>query len=321
MPVKIDRFVLAIIAVVVLGRIIPHGAGQPAGIILDRIATAGIFLIFFVYGLRLSTDKFLLGMKNWKLHLLIQSATFLLFPLVVLSFLPLVRTGEHEILWLGLFFMAAVPSTVASSVIMVSIGRGNIPGAIFNASLSGIIGIIITPLLMGTVIRQTGPGFDFTGMYLRLALGIILPVVAGLALQKRWYNHALKYSRMSGIFDKSVILLIVYKSFARSFNDEVFSDILVSDLIILVAIVVILFFLLWGIIYTISGMLRFSREDRITALFCGVQKSLVLGTVFASVIFSGFHAAGLILVPLMLFHAWQIFFISIIAGRYGQKYS
>jgi solute carrier family 10 (sodium/bile acid cotransporter), member 7 len=319
--VKIDRFVLALVAVVVLARIIPHGAGQPAGIILDHIATAGIFLVFFVYGLRLSTDKFLLGMKNWKLHLLIQGATFVLFPLLVLAFLPLVGTDEQETLWLGLFFMAAVPSTVASSVIMVSIGRGNIPGAIFNASLSGVIGIIITPLLMGTVIRQTGPGFDFSEMYLRLALGIILPVIAGLALQKRWYGLALKYSRASGIFDKSVILLIVYKSFARSFNDEVFSDLHIIHLIMLAGTVIALFFLVWGIIYGISVMLGFSREDRLTALFCGAQKSLVHGTVFASVIFAGFHAAGLILVPLMLFHAWQIFFISIIAGRHGQKYS
>lgn len=318
---KIDRFVLAIAAGVILARILPHGAGTPAGIVLDYISIAGIFLIFFVYGLRLSTEKFLLGMKNWKLHILIQSATFLMFPLLVLAFYPFIRTGEQETLWLGLFFMAAVPSTVASSVIMVSIGRGNIPAAIFNASISGIIGIIVTPLLMGAVMQQTGTGFDFTAIYLRLVLGIILPVIGGLAMRERWYRHAVKYSKESGMFDKSVILLIVYKSFARSFHDEVFAGLHIMDLVLLGIIVIGLFFLLYGLIYGVSEILRFSREDRITALFCGAQKSLVHGTVFASVIFAGFHAAGLILVPLMLFHAWQIFVISIIAGKHGEKYS
>ena len=321
LPVKVDKFVLAIIAAVTLAWIFPYGAQDPAGIILDHVSTAGIFLIFFVYGLRLSTEKFMTGMKNWKLHILVQFTTFLLFPLLALAFYPFIQTGEHEILWLGLFFMAAVPSTVASSVIMVSVGRGNIPAAIFNASLSGIIGIIITPLLMGLFMQQTGAGFDFTAIYLRLFLGIILPVILGLIMRKRWYSLVVKYSRESGMFDKSVILLIVYKSFAKSFHDQVFSTLHIIDLVLLAVIVIGLFFVLYGLVYGISDILKFSREDKITALFCGSQKSLVHGTVFSSVLFAGYHAAGLILLPLMLFHSWQIFIISIIAGRYGEKYS
>jgi solute carrier family 10 (sodium/bile acid cotransporter), member 7 len=203
----------------------------------------------------------------------------------------------------------------------VSIGKGNIPAAIFNASISGIIGVIVTPLLMGLFLQQTGAGFDFTEIYLRLILGIILPVVIGLIMRRRWYSFALKNSNILSKFDKSVILLIVYKSFAGSFNDEVFEIVHITDLLILAAIIILLFFFLYGIVYLISEILRFSREDRITALFCGSQKSLVHGTVFSSVLFAGFHAAGLILVPLMFFHAWQIFIISIIASRYGSKYT
>ncbi len=302
---------------VALAWVFPHAARGQGGVILDYLSTAGIFLIFFVYGLKLSTDKFMLGMKNWRLHILVQATTFLLFPLVALAFYPFIQSTEHEILWLGLFFMAAVPSTVASSVIMVSIAKGNIPAAIFNASISGIIGIILTPLWMGMFMQQSGAGFDFTGIYLRLFLGIILPVIIGLTMRRKWYAYALKYSRESSTFDKSVILLIVYKSFARSFNDAVFETILITDLVYLAVIVTGVFFLVYGIVYGISGILKFSRDDRITALFCGSQKSLVHGTVFSSVLFAGFHAAGLILLPLMLFHAWQIFVISILASRYG----
>ncbi len=316
---KVDKFVLALVSFVFIAWLFPKPAGGHSGIILGYISTAGISLIFLFYGLRLSTEKIKLGLKNWKLHILVQSTTFLLFPLAVLTLYPFIKNEEQEIIWLGLFFLAAVPSTVSSSVVMVSIGRGNIPAAIFNASISGIIGVVLTPLWMGLFLHQKQLGFDFTEIYLRLVFGIILPVIIGLILRRKWHHFALSHSKQLSLFDKSVILLIVYKSFATSFNDAVFKSVGSIELAGIAAIVIVLFFILYGIVYIIATLLKFSREDKITALFCGSQKSLVHGTVFSNVLFSGFFAAGLILVPLMLFHSLQIFVISIIAARYGRK--
>ena len=317
---KIDKFVLALIAVVLVAWLCPYPVRGLSGIVLGHISMVAVSLIFFFYGLRLSTEKIKLGLKNWKLHILVQSTTFLLFPLAVLTLYPFIKNEEQEIIWLGLFFLAAVPSTVSSSVVMVSIGRGNIPAAIFNASISGILGIILTPLWMGLFLQHTQPGFDFTEIYLRLILGIILPVIIGLIMRRKWYSFALRHSRQLSIYDKSVILLIVYKSFATSFNDAVFKTVALLELAGMAVIVIALFFMIYLIVYIISTILKFNREDRITALFCSSQKSLVHGTVFSNVLFSGFYAAGLILVPLMLFHSLQIFVISIIAARYGRKY-
>ncbi len=316
---KLDRFVLALLAFVFFAWLFPQPASGQSGAVLSHISTLGISLIFFFYGLRLSPGKIRLGVKNWKLHILVQSTTFLLFPLIILLLFPFIQNEQQEILWLGIFFMAAVPSTVSSSVVMVSIGKGNIPAAIFNASISGIIGIIVTPLWMGLFLQQTQAGFDFTDIYLRLILGIILPVIIGIILQRSWQPFALKHDKRLSIFDKAVILLIVYKSFANSFNDSLFESIDIIDLVGLSFIVIALFFLMYSIVYGLSLILKFNREDKITALFCGSQKSLVHGTVFSNVLFAGFHAAGLILIPLMLFHSLQIFVISILAARYGKR--
>ena len=316
---KIDKFVLALLAVVLVAWLFPQPAGGKSGVILGYVSTAGISLIFFFYGLRLSSEKIKAGLSNWKLHIVVQLSTFLLFPLIVLALYPLARSEEHEILWLGMFFLAAVPSTVSSSVVMVSIGKGNVPGAIFNASISGIIGIILTPLWMGLFLQQTAEGFDFTDIYLRLFLGIILPVIIGVLMQRKWYAFALKYSRRLSTFDKSVIVLIVYRSFASSFTDDLFKQVNATDLVLLAVLVTVLFFFMYGLIRLITIILRFNREDRITALFCGSQKSLIHGTVFSSVLFGSFHAAGLILIPLMLFHSLQIFVTSVIAARYGRN--
>ena len=316
---KIDKFVIALVAVVLLAWLLPQPVAGKSGVILGYVSTAGISLIFFFYGLRLNAEKIRAGVSNWKLHIVVQLSTYLLFPLVVLALYPFARSEEHQILWLGLFFLAVVPSTVSSSVVMVSIGKGNIPGAIFNASISGLLGIILTPLWMGLFLQQTAEGFDFTHVYLRLFMVIILPVIIGLLLQRKWYSFAVKYSRGLSTFDKSVILLIVYRSFASSFTDDIFKLLHLSDLLLLAAVVIALFFLMYGLISMATRVLKFSREDRITALFCSTQKSLVHGTVFASVLFASHHAAGLILIPLMLFHSLQIFIISIIAARYGRQ--
>lgn len=49
----------------------------------------------------------------------------------------------------GRLFLATLPSTVSSSVVMVSIAGGNMAAAIFNASVSSLIGVFVTPLWMG----------------------------------------------------------------------------------------------------------------------------------------------------------------------------
>ena len=116
---------------------------------LNRFIDWGICIIFLLYGLKLNIKEVFRDIKNWKLHLLVQLGTFVLFPLLVALFYPLAKGTDYQLVWLSIFFLASLPSTVSSSVVMVSIAKGNITSAIFNASISGLIGIVATPLLMG----------------------------------------------------------------------------------------------------------------------------------------------------------------------------
>ena len=319
MNIKLDKFVLAILVAIVVAYFFPQWGIATSPIPLDTISAVGIALIFFLYGLKLSPQKLKAGLGNYKLHLLVQACTFLVFPLVVLLFRPLVQNAEHELLWLSFFFLAALPSTVSSSVVMVSIAKGNIPAAIFNASISGIIGIVITPLWMGLFIDDMQTDFDFTEIYTKLVLQILAPVILGLLLQRFWGAFIQKHTKKLTLFDKSIILLIIYKSFATSFNDGIFSGVSLFDLAILVVGVLFLFVLVYMLTGRIATALGFSIEDRITAQFCGTKKSLVHGTVFSKIIFGGMPGLGLVLLPLMLFHASQIMIISAIASRFANR--
>lgn len=317
---KIDKIVPAIAIVVAIAYFFPQAAVSDSPVPIDIICSVGVSLIFFFYGLKLNPDKIKSGLRNWQLHLLIQASTFILFPLIVICFYPWMRSEQQKLIWLGVFFLAASPSTVSSSVVMVSIAKGNIPASIFNASLSGIIGILVTPLWMGIFVAgsQTG-NFDFGHIYLKLVTEIIVPVALGIALQKYWGAFAQEHSSRLSAFDKSVILLIIYKSFAESFEKRIFSSLGFKDLLIIVTIVIILFFLMYGLIGYISGLLRFNTEDKITARFCGTKKSLVHGTVFSTVLFGNMTTVGIVLLPLMLFHAIQILLIGVIAGKMGKR--
>ena len=311
--IKLDRFVALLISMILLAYWLP---GLEKIIPLEQISKIGISGIFFFYGLKLSPEKMKQGISNWRLHLIVQLSTFLLFPILVLLVLPFIQHEEHFTLWLAVFFLAALPSTVSSSVVMVSIARGNIPGAIFNASISGLIGILITPLWIGIFLEARVGSFDLGQTLLELIIKILLPVILGLILHRFWGQFAERNKQYLTMFDKTIILIIVYKSFSNSFSSGVFDGISHANLLVVSAGVIALFFIIFLMIRFITRKWGFSREDEITALFCGSKKSLVHGTVFSSVLFAGMSSAGIFLVPIMIYHAFQLFYISIVAQRY-----
>jgi sodium/bile acid cotransporter 7 len=320
MKIKIDKFVLSIIAVVILAYFFPQWGSKESRIPIDLIGSIGISLIFFFYGLKLSPEQIKTGLKNWKLHFMVQLSTFLLFPMIILPFFPFATGEKDQTIWLAFLFLSALPSTVSSSVVMVSIARGNVPAAIFNASISGLIGIVITPLWMGLFLQHTSADFNLGSVYVKLLTEILAPVTIGIILQRYWGKFARKYIRYLTVFDKSVILLIIYKSFAESFESNVFRSVDIKDLLLIMVAVVALFYTVYFLTGRFAKALGFSIEDRITAQFCGTKKSLVHGTVFSKILFQHSAGAGIILLPLMLFHALQIFIVSIFAAKLARRF-
>lgn len=319
MKLKFDGFIIALIFMIILAYVFPDVAGYLDGKFLDALISVGVALVFFFYGLKLSFNEIKDGMKNWKLHLSVQLFTFVLFPLLVLLFRPLVHTETQEQFWLSFYFLAALPSTVTSSVVMVSIARGNVPAAIFNASISGLIGVAITPLLMHFFL-EVGEVNVFGELYIGLLFEVLLPVILGLLIQPYWGKWAHKYGKALSNFDKGVVLLIVYSSFSESFMNDIFSTIGTTYLASLFIAVIALFFTVYLIILLlVRYVLKFNREDRISGLFCGSKKSLTHGSVFSKFLFANNPKLGLYILPLMIYHAFQIFVVTIIAQRLGNQ--
>ena len=82
-----------------------------------------------------------------------------------------------------------------------------------------------------------------------------------------------------------------------------------------------LFVLAMAIVYLLCRLMRFDRADTITAVFCGSKKSLVHGSVMSRVLFGASPMTGVILLPTMLYHAFQLIIVSITAKKIGQEQS
>ncbi|GGK69002.1 bile acid:sodium symporter family protein [Rufibacter glacialis] len=316
----LDNFLLFLLAMILLAYLWPELGEEEGPLPLEEITTYGVALIFFFYGLRLSPAKLKEGLSDWRLHLVVQATTFVLFPLLVWAGHLVAGPGENPALWLGAFYVAALPSTVSSSVVMVSIAGGNIPGAIFNASISSLIGVFMTPLWMSFFASTSSAAqMDLTSVILKLMLQVVLPVTLGILLNKKFGAFAEGQKSRLRVFDQTIILLIVYSSFCDSFARNMFQGFSGLDLFLLGAVMVGLFLLVVGLTAAISHLLGFSRENRITAIFCGSKKSLVHGTVMSKVLFPDANAVGIILLPLMLYHALQLIIASMLAQRMARK--
>ena len=152
----IDGFLIALVLVVIAAIALP-GPGESGGVLhMDLIATYGVAVIFFLYGLTLAPERMHAGIRHWRVHIAVQLCTFVLFPIVVLTLGTPFKSFIPEEVWIGFFFLAALPSTVSSSVAMTSLARGNVPVAIFNATLSSLIGVFATPLLMAWFLSASG---------------------------------------------------------------------------------------------------------------------------------------------------------------------
>ena len=317
---KQNIFLLLLILMVVAGKVIPYQDSYNQIFNLEAFIDWGIAGIFLLYGLKLNLKEVVKDVSNWKLHLLVQIGTFVLFPLLVLVFYPFFRDTIYFQSWLSVYFLACLPSTVSSSVVMVSIAKGNVTSAIFNASISGLIGILLTPLLMGLFLQTHHSEGNQAEIIQQLLLKVLLPIILGILLNPIFKNIIQKYSKIIAEFDRLIILLIVYESFSKAFIENVFAAVPSLVFVVIAVSVVILFFVVYAILQWISCKLGFSREDAITTTFCGSKKSLVHGSLFVMILGIPEEQKVLFLLPVMIYHSFQLFYVSWLASKIFKTY-
>jgi sodium/bile acid cotransporter 7 len=314
-----DWFLCGMLLATLLAYFFPRFGATGGAMHAEWVVNIGIFVVFFLHGVNLSGEQIRHGLKNIRLHLMVQGFTFGVFPLIWL--LGNWSLGSHvpSLLMLGFFYLCALPSTISSSVALTGSAGGNVPAAILNASLSSVLGIFLTPLLVSLVVGSGAGGIDLGSTLLDLCLMLLLPLVLGQFLRRWLAGFFARYKRYTSIIDKLVILLLVYAAFCNSMISGIWQQ--QGHAVLLSAVLgsaVLLAVILWMTTRT-ARALRFNNADEIAAVFCASKKSLAAGVPMAALIFGNNPGLGLILLPIMIYHPLQLIVCSILAERYASR--
>jgi sodium/bile acid cotransporter 7 len=310
-----DRFVLWLLATVALASLLPV-EGRAAAIV-DTLTLGAIFSLFFLHGVRLPREALISGLTNWRLHAAILCVTFFLFPLVGLTLRAVAPGLLSPLLWTGLLFLCALPSTVQSSIAYTSLAGGNVAGAVAAAAFSNLAGVFLTPLLVGLMLEAGGAEISLGGIG-KIAGLLFLPFVLGHVLRPWLIGAVRDRPRLTTVVDKGTILLAVYGAFSAAAAEGLWHRIPPIQIAAVAALCALLLAAILGATWFLGKAGRFPRESRAAILFCGSVKSLASGAPMARILFPG-AAAGLVILPIMLFHTMQLIVCAWIAARMGAE--
>jgi sodium/bile acid cotransporter 7 len=311
---KIDGYILALFGMVVLASILPV-RGEAAAI-TDVVVKVAIALLFFLHGAKLSREAVVAGMTHWRLHLLILAFTFVLFPALGLL---ISKSGLlSPTLSAGMLFLCCLPSTVQSSIAFTSIGRGNVAAAVCAASASNLLGIFLTPVLVGFLMHAHGETGGAWASIKPIVIQLLLPFVVG-QIVRPWVGPWIdRHKALVGRVDRGSILLVVYSAFSAAVIGGIWHKVSIPELGVLLIACAILLAVVMAITIFGSRALGFSKADEVAIVFCGSKKSLASGVPMAGILFPG-ATAGILVLPLMLFHQIQLMACSVLAQRYGAR--
>ena len=279
---------------------------------VNDAASVGVAVLFLSYGLRLPTSEVLAGVRNVVLQGAILASTFVVFPLLglLLSLVAAPVIGPE--LAAGVLFLSVLPSTVQGSVALTSIAKGNVPAAITAATLSNVLGMILTPVLV-LWLMDASANAGLGG--LRSVLGqLLLPFIVGQLLS-RWAGAWIRRRKaLTVALDRGVIMFMLFNAVSAATAQGVWAQVHWSMLVVVAAISLAVLTGTTASLWFLSPHLRLGAEERTVLTLCGSQKSLATGLPIGAVLFAPTTLATLV-VPLIIYHQLQLIAGAVLARR------
>ncbi len=310
-----DTFILILLTAIAFATLLP--AQGPVLDIVSVISNLAIFSLFFFHGLRLAHSAVWQGLRHWRLQLAVLAFGFGVIPLFGLSLNALLPHFITPELWLGLFFLCALPSTVQAAISSSSMAGGNVAASVIASALSNLSGVLLTPIIFAAL-AHVGGGDSGLGTITKIASLLLLPFALGQGARAWLADWAERKKAWIGRMDRLTIVITVFVAFSAAVNEGLWSRLSGHDLLTLLALVSALLALAFVGTWSLGGVLGLSKPDRITLLFSGTHKSLATGAPMARILFPAAQA-GLIIIPLMLYHQLQLIISAWLAAHLNRS--
>lgn len=308
----LDPFTLVLIVTVLLASFLPARGGFVP--FFEWLTTAAIALLFFMHGAKLSREAIIAGGSHWRLHLWVMCSTFILFPLLGVLFAWWAPVNVSKELYTGFLYLCILPATVQSAIAFTSMAGGNVAAAVCSASASSLLGIFLSPLLVGLLMNLHGAGGSFEQVG-KIMLQLLLPFVLG-HLSRPWIGDwVTRNKKWIAKTDQTSILLVVYSAFSEAVVNGIWHKVGIGSLLFIVVVSIVLLAIVIAVNVVVARKCGFNKADEITIVFCGSKKSLANGIPMANILFPT-SVIGMMVLPLMIFHQIQLMVCAVLARRY-----
>ncbi|ANU07867.1 bile acid:sodium symporter family protein [Paraurantiacibacter namhicola] len=311
---RIDPLMRMLVAAILLASLLPVSeALRPAA---QAVSDAAIFLLFLLNGLRLPRGEVLRGLKHRRYIVPVCLFVFAVMGMAGLGAWQAAQAFLPPLVALGFLFLGVLPSTVQSATAYTSLSGGSVAMSVIAAALLNLLAVFVTIPLFTLLAGGQGAGLDFAVLQ-KVALVLLLPFILGQLLQGRFGAWAQEQRVLVARMDRSAIAIAVYVAFSGAVREGLWERLDLADWAAMGGVVAVLLALGFGGSWALGGALRLERAERISFLFAGAHKSMAMGAPLAAILFDPAQA-GMIMLPLLVYHLAQMLVSAPLASRFSQ---
>jgi solute carrier family 10 (sodium/bile acid cotransporter), member 7 len=269
-----------------------------------------IVLVFFFSGLILDARQARSGIMDLKGIAAAMIIIFLVAPVVaaLCGTIPL-DTG----ILIGIFLVAAMPTTLSSGVVMTGAAGGNMAQALVITILANTLAVLTIPVALSLLLRLLGGSavvaIDKSAIMVKLGCYVLLPLCAGLILKLLAKSVTFRFVCRLQLLNQLLVLAIVWMGMSQARDAIVSSGASVGIILLLV-------FGFHGILLAAAGvftwLLKLGKGRRESVIFMGGQKTLPLSIILQVSLFPQY---GLALVVCVLHHMIHLLMDGYLVGK------
>ncbi|KAG2428566.1 hypothetical protein HYH02_014370 [Chlamydomonas schloesseri] len=275
------------------------------------IKYGAVIIIFFLSGCSLKTKALVTAATRLHLHLFIQCICLVLTPAIGYGISRgLARTSMNEDLVNGLVVAMTMPTTISTNVVFTKQSGGNEAAALINAVVGNIIGIFVSPGWLYLYLKRSGQA-SYSDVIVQMVITIIAPLIAGQLVQyfvPDYVKKAQEYINF-GKVGNVMIVLLVWNTFCNTFHKNIQLGAGSWVPMLFLEIGLFLFFvvlcLALATFVPAKRLFNMDKPDAVAVVMCGSTKTLALGMPLISVLFGKSANAGILSLPLLIYHATQ----------------